>query len=528
MPTTEILISSAGYAVVLGFLLFLTAQPLMGILQQEGYSGVALVEWWFKKRNMLAKRFALLCLCSALIGALLSLCFSFGGSGVSVMAAMAGYAVLLVVFVYAFRHALKVPLKRTKRILRLSAAFYLVIVLAFYAVEVLMSVAATAIGHPLAEALLCTVPVTFIPALLPYLLAAAGAIMKLYEVPHTQKFVRRAAATLKESPCLKVGITGSFGKTSVKQFAAAMLSERFRVLATPASYNTPAGIASFVNGQGADCDVFLAEMGARKRGDIKELCDMVCPSVAVVTGICPQHLETFGSLDAIWAEKGVLAQRAENVVLGRSASDLKENALVEGRDFFAENISLTREGTSFDLVLGGERHAVRTRLMGRHAAEDVALAGALCYLLGMPPADIAKAAESLEPIPHRLAHLTERGLDILDDSYNSNVEGAKDAVETLRLFGGKRYVVTPGLVELGELEEDANAALGASLVGLDCILLVGETRVLAVRQGYLDAGGDEKAVQVVPDLEAAKAQLYEALSPGDAVLFLNDLPDKYV
>ncbi len=527
----EVYLLSALYALVLGALFVPASQPLLGVLQQEGYSGCALIRWFYRWKNEVLRRYWLLALCAVLITALFALCFSFGGVEIAVIVAMIGYEGLLALFLFASRSALKVPLKWTARIIRLSVCYALLIAAVCLGVFLGMGAIAEVIGHDLARILLRAVPLGVLPLCLPVLLAGANGMMKCYEIPHTARFVRQAKEKLAASDCVKVGITGSFGKTSVKHFAAAMLSQKFRVIATPASYNTPAGIAKCVNDGGLGCDVFLAEMGARKRGDIAELADMVCPSYAIITGICPQHLETFGSLEAIKKEKGVLAERAEKVVLGRTAADLPgaETAFVEGRDFDAQNVVCTAEGTEFDLTIGGECVHIRTALLGRHSAEDVAIAAALCHLLGMLPSEIAQAAARLKPVEHRLEHLTgANGVHILDDSYNSNVAGAKDAVDTLRLFGGKKFVVTPGLVELGELAESANGELGESFVGLDGVILVGETLVLSVRQGYLGAGGEEEALTIVPTLQKAQEFLAKELGEGDAVLFLNDLPDKYL
>ncbi len=525
----EILILSALYAAVLGALFVPASQPLLGVLQQEGYGGRALIRWFYRKKNEVLRRYWLLALCAALITALFALCFSFGGVEVSVVVAMIGYEGAIALFLFAFRRALKVPCKQTARLIRLSVCYALLLAAVCFGLAAGMAALAELTGSDLARVLLRTVPLSALPLVLPVLLAGANLVMKCYEIPHTRRFIRAAKAKLASSDCVKVGITGSFGKTSVKHFAAAMLSKKYRVIATPASYNTPAGIAKCVNEGGLGCDVFLAEMGARKRGDIAELADMVCPSYAIITGICPQHLETFGSVDAIREEKGVLARRAAHVVLGRTAADLESvPALVEGRDFFAKNVVLKADGTEFDLTLGGESVRVKTPLLGRHSAEDVALAGALCHLFGMTLEEIAEGARALKPVPHRLERIEgQNGAVILDDSYNSNVEGAKDAVETLFLFGGKKFVVTPGLVELGELEERANADLGAGFVGLDRVILVGETLILSVRNGYLAAGGSEENLTIVPTLADAQNILAEELSAGDAVLFLNDLPDKY-
>ena len=116
---------------------------------------------------------------------------------------------------------------------------------------------------------------------------------------------------------------------------------------------------------------------------------------------------------------------------------------------------------------------------------------------------------------------------ILDDSYNANPRGAREAVEALKRFPARKIVVTPGLVETGILDEKLNEELGAALVGLDEVILVGETLVGAVKAGYLEAGGEEEKIVVLPTLDAAQARLSETLSAGDCVLFLNDLPDAW-
>ena len=141
------------------------------------------------------------------------------------------------------------------------------------------------------------VPLTFVPLILPFLAVAANFCMKAYEIPRNRGYIVRAKRKIAESNCLKIGITGSFAKTSVKHFAAAIAGSKYRVAATPASYNTPMGVARTVFEQGLDCDLFFVEMGARRRGDIQELCDMVSPEIGVVTGICPQHLETFLTIE---------------------------------------------------------------------------------------------------------------------------------------------------------------------------------------------------------------------------------------
>lgn len=498
----------------------------LAVFQQEGYSGRAFLKWCFRKGNLEGRRLSLLSLALALLLALFNVCFSFAGHAIANLISVVPFAGLCALYYFSEqKRALKVPFKSTPRAIRLCVVFS-VLLMAF---SCGLSFACAAVDGAIGQewySLFRFVWFSLLPLLTPFLLAAAGVVVRVYETPHNRRIVKRAAEKLAASPCKKVGVTGSFGKTSVKKFAETILSAKYRVIATPASYNTPLGIARTVNELGVDCDIFLAEMGARKRGDIKELCEIVRPSVGLVTGVCCQHLETFRTLDAIRAEKRELALSAECCVLGATAADFCETASKEGEDFSADEIELSEEGIRFVLRLGEKRLPVSLPLYGRQAAENVALAAALCLELGMTAEEIAEGIRKIEPVPHRLEHRQGNGLHILDDSYNSNVDGAKNALEALRAFSGKKCVITPGLVELGDLEEEKNFELGGLLAGSDLVVLVGETRVLPVRRGYLQAGGEEEKLFIVPTLDQAVGKL-SVLSQGDCVLFLNDLPDKY-
>ena len=510
MLTWDLWLGIALGAAAVALLFALCSVQAVGILQQEGYSGRALCKWYLRKGNMLRKRYSLLCLSLVLLTLLFNVCFSFLSAKWANLISFAPFLGMALLFLFASRRALKVPLRVTGRVKRLFIVYFVLLYAVSFGVEIGFAYLAAAVENGLVF-LFRFVPVCLLALGLPFVLIAANFLTKAYEEPHNRRFVRKAQEALQKSPCVKVGITGSFGKTSVKNFIEQIASVKYRVIATPASYNTPMGIARTV----------------KERG--KELCDLVSPELGVVTGVCPQHLETFLSLENIKREKGELARRTKVCVLGGSAAELSAGqSFVEGVDFAAENVRLTREGCAFDLRIGAETTQVKTALLGRHAAEDIALAAALCSLLPMTAEEIQAGIRGIRPVEHRLRHIAGAGnVDVLDDSYNSNIEGAKNAVETLRLFGGKRYVVTPGLVELGELEEEENEKLGGLFAGLDGVILVGETRVLPVRKGYLEAGGEESKLKIAPTLEKASELLQTMLVAGDCVLFLNDLPDKY-
>lgn len=524
--TTELWLYIAAGSIVAATLLCLTASSMPAIMQQSGYSGESFLEWYYERGNMILGRHALLALCLFLLTGLFNLCFSFLEPTWANLISLAPFAGMCLLFRFSDRRALKVPVKRTGRIMRVCGVYWFLLVAVIFGVCVGFTYGAkeiTGLANYFRYVIIAAMPLFF-----PALFALANNIVKGYDVPRNKKFERKAAKTLAESKCVKVGITGSFGKTSVKNMAAAILSQKYKVIATGASFNTPIGIARTVHEVGLDCDIFIAEMGARRMGDIKELCNMVRPEYGVITGICAQHLETFVSVDNILKEKGVLASYAKKVVLGRSAAQIPtEDKLVEGEDFAAEEVVLKPDGTEFRLRLKDETIDVKTELLGRSAAEDIALAAALGVTLGMSKEEIAEGIKNIKPVPHRLERLEANGVTILDDSYNCNEEGARCAVEVLKLFGENRWIVTPGIVELGILEAEKNEALGASLVGLDQIVLVGETLVQAVKKGYVAAGGDKEKIRTVPTLKDAQELLAKELQKGDTVLFLNDLPDIY-
>ena len=185
------------------------------------------------------------------------------------------------------------------------------------------------------------------------------------------------------------------------------------------------------------------------------------------------------------------------------------------------------DGTTFSLLLGGEKHRVHTKLLGEHAARNIGLCALCAYEMGVSIQDIAEAIEKLDFIEHRLQLIRSGGINIIDDGYNANIKGAEAAVNVLKTFNGSKTVVTPGLVELGVLDTEENAALGAKLVGLDHIILVGDTLVGYVKQGYLDAGGDADKLIMVKTLLDAESEISKIVQKGDTVLFLNDLPDIY-
>jgi UDP-N-acetylmuramoyl-tripeptide--D-alanyl-D-alanine ligase len=384
----------------------------------------------------------------------------------------------------------------------------------------------------------------------PLVTVLANLILSPVQNAINQTYLRRAQRRLGEVKPLVMGITGSYGKTSTKYLLEHLLANHRRVLKTPLSYNTLMGVCRVINESlNADCEVFIAEMGAYRRGDIKELCDFVHPTIGILTAIGPQHLERFKTIDNVQATKyeliealpasGVaifnnddsrcraLADRTTHVRVLRYGIDTSGPPL----DLCAENIAMGSEGLSFTLAgWDGGRVAVRTMLLGRHNVLNILGASCAALAIGISLQDLAKAIHDLPPVPHRLQLMDNgSGVTVIDDSYNSNPIGAMEALEVLGSFTtGQRILVTPGMVELGPLEVQLNEDLGARAAEVcDYVVLVGVERTKPIVTGLRRHNFPSEKIRVVRDLKGATLVLPTIVRAGDTVLFENDLPDQY-
>lgn len=383
----------------------------------------------------------------------------------------------------------------------------------------------------------------------PLWVAIGAGVMHPVEMIIQEGFKREARRRLEERPDLTVvGITGSYGKTSTKFIVAELLRQKYNVYATPSSYNTPMGLCLAVNEHlDPQHQVLVLEYGIRYSGDMDELCEIVEPNASVVTTIGVAHFETMGSVDAIAAEKQKLVERTRSdgpVVL--NADDEHVDAMAAeadgpvwrisamGRsdaDITAHNVHYDTEGTSFVVRDDtGTEATFRTSLLGEHNVTNVLLAVAVGRSMGMRLRQMAHAVERVEPIEHRLELQTQGGITIIDDAFNSNPIGARNAVEILeQMEGGRRVIVTPGMVELGDRQWEENKTFGTHIAehDIDLAVLVGDEQTAPIRDGLDEGQYPEDRVKVFSSFFDAQAFLEKYLEPGDVVLYENDLPDQY-
>ena len=363
----------------------------------------------------------------------------------------------------------------------------------------------------------------------------------------TKWYINDAKRILRGYKDLKViGVTGSYGKTTTKFILLRILSEKFNTVATPHSFNTPMGVVRTVRGDlKPQTQVFICEMGAKNVGNIKEICDIAHPKYGIITSVGAQHLDTFRSVDNVYRTKFELADEVlknggEIFVNGSSEEIAKriegnKNFRVYGMDnsfeFYAENISYSKNGSTFDLVLGGERVSVTTRLLGLHSVNDIVAAASLAYKLGVSAEEIRFAVAALKPTEHRLELKSwNKGSLLIDDAYNANPEGSLEAVRVLGSFEGMRKVIiTPGLIELGTKEYECNYNLGLEAAKYcDEIILVGKNRSKPLREAVESTDFDKSKLHIVSSFAEAM-QIYAPTADRNSVVLLeNDLPDNYL
>jgi UDP-N-acetylmuramoyl-tripeptide--D-alanyl-D-alanine ligase len=384
----------------------------------------------------------------------------------------------------------------------------------------------------------------------PLWVALAAALMQPVETYIQEGFKRQARRHLRERPDLTVvGVTGSYGKTSTKFILAELLRQKYNVYATPSSYNTPMGLCLAINEHlKPEHQVLVLEYGIRYPGDMAELCDIAEPNVSVVTTIGVAHLDTMGSQDAIAEEKGQLVERTTPdgpTVLNadddrvRSMTDRADGTVwqvsVDGRSdaqLTAHNVQYDTSGTSFTVRDDtGTEASFQTQLLGAHNVLNVLLGVAVGRSMGLRLRQMAHAARRIDPIEHRLQLRQEGPLTVIDDAFNSNPVGARNAVEILgQMTGGRRAIVTPGMVEMGERQWTENKTLGTHIAqhDIDRAVLVGEEQTAAIREGLTEAGYPSEQIIVVSSLFEAREWISNHLrSEGDVVLYENDLPDQY-
>ena len=364
----------------------------------------------------------------------------------------------------------------------------------------------------------------------------------------TRWYYNDAKRRLRAMPHLRIiGITGSFGKTSTKHFLYRVLSEKYNVLMTPGNFNTTLGVVRTIREHlKPHHEVFIVEMGAKQRGDIKEICDLVAPEMGIITSVGEMHLETFGSVENVARTKFELIDALPEGGLGvvnidsESAYDhIKKRGIkattygIENADadYRAVNIAYSPSETEFEVESKAGKARFATHILGRGNILNILAALAIADKLGVSIEAQRRAVRQIEQIEHRLSMRRNGGITILDDAYNSNPTGARMALEVLSGFvtEGKRYVLTPGFVEMGTKQYDNNREFGRNIAAAkpDGVYVINEVNRKAIVEGLTEGGYPAAQLRCVASFNEAMGELQPRLKSGDVMLYENDLPDSF-
>src|SRR4051812_21471482 len=435
------------------------------------------------------------------------------------------------------RRSGKIPLRLTWRARRVLTIATIVAVAAFvFATRLYMD----------AEVRAPLIAASFVFALLPLALIVANAVLAPYENQTQRSFYSEAVTQLARVHPFVIGITGSYGKSSSKAMLAHILQFHGPTLAASGSINTVMGVTRHIREDLVPGHRFMVvEMGAYAVGSIKRLCALTPPSAGLITAVGDMHLDRFGSTEAIFEAKselakalppgGILVCNADSPNALRIARQSTHSRVLlygehhpGGLDTRLEKVRFTKQGTHFVLQTADRAYTCFTPLLGRPIVLNLAGAFTLATAVGVDPEVAVASFRTLKPVSNRLEVVEDAGVTWIRDAYNSNQYGFRAALEVAAdLPAARRFLVTPGVIELGPEQHSVNRALSreAAMV-CDGTVVVSETNRVAFAEGHRDAEREDRLVPVSNRTEAFR-WLHEHLHDGDVVILENDLPDLY-
>ena len=400
----------------------------------------------------------------------------------------------------------KCPLKFTKRVIRMVAVEYVCIFTLCYFVG----------AH-------------FWMCLLPLFVLVAWLICLPVDAIIARHYLKKAQGKLKQSGVAVIAVTGSYGKTSVKDMLSALIEDS---ISPSGSCNTPLGISSYVNKTDLTGYKFLIlEFGARKIGDIEELCRLFKPVYGVLTGVCAQHLSTFKSIDNVLKTKCELLKCLPNegFCVVNAADEYYPEIVKAGsckkvssyEKLQIETCAVDFEGTHLNVTVNGESHVVRLPQISDYVKDTFAMCLQVALQLGQTVEQTLERAVYVKQTPHRMELMKGANCYVLDDSYNGSIVGVKSCCETLAHFNCVKVAITQGLVECGRKSHSLNVECGM-LLGSACDVAV----VLGHNAASLAEGLNKTQCKVIVAQNLTQAvSIANKHVNGGIILFQNDLPD---
>lgn len=364
---------------------------------------------------------------------------------------------------------------------------------------------------------------------------------------HQFQTIKNTKSIINSYPNLiKIGITGSFGKTSTKNLLFQILNNHDYTIKTPHSYNTLYGIAHVVNLElTKHLKYFVCEMAAYHTGEIKKLTQMVSPNYAILTGIGSQHLERFGSLVNTTQAKFELIDsldpanclvNLDNIYIQTQIQstnrfkNLKTYSLIDPTaDFFVKSHSFTPQGVEFTLVYQKKSFSFTSPLFGTSNLQNLTAAICMSLILNIPLATITNSVKNLAQTPNRLEIKHLHQATIIDNTYSSNVTGFTQLIADLKHIPGRKAILTPGIVELGSITKKTHLSLGKDIAKVfDYITLIGHsTRTSSLEKG-IKSINPQAHITYLDNHHDYWATVDKLSLDYQWIVLENDLPENYL
>ncbi|MEG0314429.1 MAG: UDP-N-acetylmuramoyl-tripeptide--D-alanyl-D-alanine ligase [Erysipelotrichaceae bacterium] len=343
---------------------------------------------------------------------------------------------------------------------------------------------------------------------------------------------------------IKIAISGSYGKTSTKFILNELLKDRYYTLMTPHSYNNDMGISKCINERlNKFHDIFIIEVGADHVGEITKLAKFIKPDYALITSIGPQHLETFKTMPNIIHEKMQLIEfikpsgtafinldnyHIKNYHIYNNINKITYSLEDPSANYYATNITYNSKGSSFDIIHNNLTYHYSTILLGKHNISNILSAIVIANYLNISMQTLISYVSNLNYIEHRLQLIQRGNYTIIDNSYNSNPSSAKNSLEVLSKMPNIRIIITPGMVDLGRIQELENYNFGTLMKDkTDIVILVGERITKQLYLGLKESSFNMHNVYITSSFKEAYSML-DSLAKVATVLIENDLPDNFI
>lgn len=506
------------------FMIFATRRLLsyLHFYQQDEYDSKRFSKWLIKERNI-DKKLTFVVVALSLF---------------TLFAPIIPIEIILIVVFAGFAWIESNPLRQAKKPLVLTGRAKRILYLSILCMA-LVGIFTARHAHNI---LICVIAIHIIP----FMLMVSNHLLASYEASINQGFRKEAVKKLEQINPFVIGITGSYGKTSVKHILGHVLQNFAPTFITPGGINTEMGIVRVIREQlKPHHKFFVVEMGAYGIGSIARLCALTPPNMSLITSIGPAHFERFKSLENTARAKFEIAEAA---LLKQGKTIIHESALAEpyARQFQQQHVdsfivcgtngeakiirsTQTKNGLEIVLEWKGKEYTLKPSLFGLHQVGNVVLSFVAAVELGMEPEDVVLSLQSVPQIKHRLEVKSVGNYTLIDDAYNSNPSGFEAALDALDVLGRdtRRILVTPGMVELGEKHSSEHARLGQIAADkTDIVLVVKADRIPDFVQAYTNKAPNKIMIKV-SSFQEAEAWLMHNRQANDVVLLENDLPDLY-